>query len=1304
MADDRALCDTSASSIPEDPDGGKTNMKGVRVGLGAEAATDKRRSSVNINNNNRSSKRRSRASQAEDMHPPQALGPAYLTVDAVLEAANADSIDVRCRAIRLLSRLMTSRRCAATLGVSVVPALGRLIAWWLRTKDDPEANRTPRPPESAPPETGKLAVAGKKEAAAAGKAPAAEGVAANNEQTDADKAALLDAQLTTKRLEESDSTRVLRDEALAYALSVMRETAETSREGRVAIGKDHIAGLLVNVLKRLPCTAEEFFANSGRRLSITTNGKSCSETPTPSSVTAVYTKIPSAGEKSTAKSAEKGAGDGGMQHSPSNVKSSGFLDSSVLATHRCSSSKPDTTLDLSSTRCSWSSSSSPRRVFCWRGAKSRDPEVALFSPLDWDWDFEVGVFQEPVQPGLVLRAAALRVLLTVANGYDPAIEAAARLEATTLASPTKPKGGVAAAGATEASAQSGADGARSVLKNALTVCIDLLSVDVRHGEEHNDEINYDCEAHSTIDQCVAGKKTGAHQYPRIHPDGKPVKLTIDVMSGLPVGPSEELVHEEIRVACLRLLGSLLRLGSIAREAFLSAADTHRNHWRILLEKAHRPSTQPGPLLNLNKSGATADKGSGKIEGEGGTEVSWVKPDMFCRWEFHGSGQLQSLREALPYVRIISIFLVPLQNPDAPVTNIMAALVALKWLCREGEHEVGGTTPVLPLTDDDTATPLPLSKDGTTGALADTLAGVAVSMGVLVPLVTIWGCAVAAAGSGELPLETMGMVKECQVLIDYLIRRGHARESFWSSVRSLEQIAEAKAAAVEAAAQKKAQRKSKGGGKGSKSDKGSAAAVLPENDQLQEPGLSPASTPPAGRPDPNSGPDRATWGALLNAHVDEHRTQTYGATALLMATITGLETAISSLLLAGADPNMRGNDGRSSLMCALAQGMDMAVRGLVEAGADVDAVDLQGSNVLKCAFLCPSRRTMQHIMQKHPDARAEALPTGSGSSRVEACSSTGRRDSSTRTDLSSAEGGAPLGRPRSRSRKTSLSTSRSRSRSRSGSLSKERRRSSLGHSVFFSERNVIAAAVGGPGECRRPSLTSSMSGTDSARAAFRDSARRESMRPLKTPRGTIVVRGDARMVPYILACGADPNVSSGMGDFPLHWAVIGTETSVRIMNQHVKIVNGGGVFAVDSVSSRGGNCIQTNHSVGEKSTSLNEKVTKAGNQTVVNEEDLSLLKVLVKAGSALDSCDPQGLTALHAAVIASRGTFAGALLDAGASPNISDSLGCLPLHYACLRATSGFADLASRLLDLGMGRPLDKGVHRDLRKVRPVDEV
>lgn len=313
-----------------------------------------------------------------------------------------------------------------------------------------------------------------------------------------------------------------------------------------------------------------------------------------------------------------------------------------------------------------------------------------------------------------------------------------------------------------------------------------------------------------------------------------------------------------------------------------------------------------------------------------------------------------------------------------------------------------------------------------------------------------------------------------------------------------------------------------------------------------------------------------------------------------------------------------------------------------------------------------------------------------------------------TPIDGGRSGSRVGRRIS----SSQSESRSRSRSRSGSLTRDRRRSSLGRSVSFGEDAFAAgAAAGGAGSShRRLSRMASLSALDSARTALRDSARREPAHPLKTPRGTAIVRGDARMVPYILECGADPNVSSGAGDFPLHWAVTGTELAVRIMNQKVRIVAGGGAVgggeSAGSIRANG-----TTASERRASDGGNENLAAAtgagGDQAAAvataaddddQEQDLALLKTLIEAGSALDACNPDGMTALHAAVIAGRVTLAAALLDAGASPNVSDSLGCLPLHYTCLRAVSGYADLASRMLALGMGRPLNKGVHQDLRKV------
>lgn len=1307
MADDRALCDTTVTP--------KTEIDVTNRGAESDTPTEK----LGQTNSSASATNGGRKKREADCSSPT-RGPAYLSVDAVLAAANAESIDVRRRAIRLLSRLVSSRRCAMALGVSSIPSLGRLIAWWLRIKDNPDAHRTPGACEPTPPQSAKSASGGKAGAGRTGKAAAAAAAKDEPEDETAAAAALLDAKL----LEELDRTTVQRDEALAYALIVMLEVVKNGRDERLAIGEDANVALLVSVVERFPCTAEEFYVESAGHPSTAAAGHVGGDALASSSaVSAASTNFPAAGANGQIETNDgKGDGVAGPIHTLSRSANNGCSElEENLETDRRPSGRPGTALDLSAT-LRRETTINPRSLHCWRGQKSRDPEVALFSPLDWGWDFQVGVSQQPVQPGLILRAAALRILLEVVAGYGPTVEAAATGGVTASAPLKTSKGGTvrAAAGGTcaELAASSDAAGARSVLNHALPVCLDLLSVDVCHVNEHGD----------TADEGLAGGSSNNNN-PNSTQDGtaaastepgqqaggdvvatrRPLaKLTINMVSGLPVLPCEELVHEEIRVASLRLVGSLLRLGGVAREAFVSVADTHRNIWRTTLEEEDRqcitPKTNtPTTGTKPNKSPSSAGVAGTTSGGCSGDGQRWVAPQTFCSWDLRGDGDLRPLRASLPYVRVVSALLLPLRNPNAPVTNIMEALIALGRLCMEGEHEVGGTQPE-PLPEHcDIFQPLPSSREGTTGTLVDTLAGVAVSMGALIPLMSIWGCAVAAAGSGELPPDITGMVNECQTLIDYLIRRGHVRESFWSSLPSLDQIADAKAAAAEAAAPKKTERKSKGAGKGAKGGKGSSSPPAPEPEVEVKPVTPPSPLSPAGRPDPNLGPDQTCWRHLLNARADEQRTQTFGTTALLMATITGLDTAVDSLLLAGADPNVRGYDGQSPLMCALGQGMDEAARRLVEAGADVDAVNLQGSSVLKCAFLSPPRLVMQNIIHQRSEAKGEAISTGSCSVGLEDGPASSRRGSArTAADASPTGEGVSAGRSRARTRRGSLNVTRSRSRSRSGSLTKIPRRSSFGRATSFDENSRAGTGVApGPTDRRRLTRSSSASAIDSARTALRDSGRRESALPLKTPRGTTVVQGNSRMVPYILGHGADPNVSSGTGDFPLHWAVIGTELTVRIMNQNVRIVAAGGVAnATGNGAANGGKSSnQTETEAGVESSNVNRETSSIGDRDSDQDEDLALLKVLVGAGSALDVCNRSGMTALHTAVIAGRGVLAGALLDAGASPNVSDYLGCLPLHYACLRAFRGYADLAQRLLALGMGRPLDKGVHRDLRKVR-----
>lgn len=1237
MADDRALCDTFLEA--EMKPNAATNDGEDKTASGAPAAPGTSAKHANAGE--------------EPCPAAVALGPAYLTVDAVLAAANADSIDVRCRAIRLLSRLVSSRRNAAALGAAAVPSLGRLVAWWLRTKNDPEAHRTPRSLDATVLEGKSTAAGGAEKKASAAKAS---GGAPKDEPAFVGEEHLEAARLTIKRLEDADGTRVLRDEALAYALGVLLQLADTGEDERAAIGADMLVDLLAQVLKGLPCTPEEFYVNVKSGVLAEEDEDATSALGVDSVPRALVSGSPG----------DRVAGYGGEDnHAPVPVTDGNF-DEGYHPVATGLIDRPDTSLDL---RATGSNGTTRRHIFCWRGDKSHDLEVALFSPLDWGWEFAVSPSQEPVQPGLVLRAAVLRVLTTVVDGYTPSADSLAASPSVPM--PTGKSGAAAAATATAGSAaagstDSGEEGSCSILKHTLPVCLDLLSVDVRHGTV-TDDVGVDC------DKDVGNSPVMSREV-----------VTPDALSGTPVSPAEELVHEDIRLGCLRLVASLLRLGGVTREGLIFVADTNRNGWRKMLAALAGRFSETTMPENSDTRTRPGDTITGK--NASGGEL-WAKPETFCSWDFQ-RGEYSSLLSALPYVRAVSALLTPLSNPDAPSTHVMTALVALRRLCEEGELEPGGAQPEESAADEP---PLPSTRSGTTQALTDTLAGVAVGLGALVPLMSIWGSAVAAAGEGTLPVETAGMVDECQTLINYLIERGHSREAFWASLPSVDNTDDKVSAA--ARSQKKTQLKSKGSAKrskgGSKDEHDPAAALgaVTEGGVGQDP-----RSPPLGRPDPNLGPDRATWARLLNARVDDHRTHSSDKTALLMATATGLETAVHSLLVVGADPNVRGSDGRTPLMYALAQGMDEAVRKLVKAGGDVDAADLHGSTVLKAAFLSPPRQTVRNIMRRSSEAGAPTTPATAAAAaaavvlgRLPPSSATTRRCSTTRTNDSSLDS-STAGRPRSRSRSGSFSISRT--RTRTGSLATGRRRSSLNRAVSFNAGVPGESAASGWSDRRGFFRSSSMSATDSARAAFR-AGRRESVGPLKTPRGTIVVEGDARMVPYILACGADPNVSSGTGDFPLHWAVTGTDLTVRIMDQHMRIVAGGRIKRETEAKTNAGLTVGGGKEI---------RAYKGQESSPSPVGDLALLEVLVKSGSSLDACNLDGITALHAAVIADRADLAGALLDSGASPNVSDSLGCLPLHYACLRASRGYEELTSRLLSLGMGRPLVTGVHRDLRKV------
>ena len=49
-------------------------------------------------------------------------------------------------------------------------------------------------------------------------------------------------------------------------------------------------------------------------------------------------------------------------------------------------------------------------------------------------------------------------------------------------------------------------------------------------------------------------------------------------------------------------------------------------------------------------------------------------------------------------------------------------------------------------------------------------------------------------------------------------------------------------------------------------------------------------------------------------------------------------------------------------------------------------------------------------------------------------------------------------------------------------------------------------------------------------------------------------------------------------------------------------------------------------------------------------------------------------------------------DAGANPNLADQDGCLPLHYACMVAATGYPDLLEEILASGDNSPVAPACH------------
>ncbi|KDO32570.1 hypothetical protein SPRG_03045 [Saprolegnia parasitica CBS 223.65] len=143
-------------------------------------------------------------------------------------------------------------------------------------------------------------------------------------------------------------------------------------------------------------------------------------------------------------------------------------------------------------------------------------------------------------------------------------------------------------------------------------------------------------------------------------------------------------------------------------------------------------------------------------------------------------------------------------------------------------------------------------------------------------------------------------------------------------------------------------------------------------------------------------------------------------------------------------------------------------------------------------------------------------------------------------------------------------------------------------------------------------------------------------------------------------GSDPNVTSELGTYPLHWIL-------STCYLHANIRGCDLCFRLDSR---------------KHPASVIELWTTA----------------LLNAGSDMNACSKLGRTPLHLALLHGHSGPAKLLLERGADPFIRDRFGCFSLHYLCLGRCG---DASVELLDMVLSRAtkfdVTTGVHNDLRK-------
>ena len=332
------------------------------------------------------------------------------------------------------------------------------------------------------------------------------------------------------------------------------------------------------------------------------------------------------------------------------------------------------------------------------------------------------------------------------------------------------------------------------------------------------------------------------------------------------------------------------------------------------------SVEGGAYKLLEGAAKTLPPPSKRVEGadEARTEP-WSPADEFQVFDYSGS-PTESLAAAWPYVFTLSGVLSLLFNPETDARTLRGALDAVKALCWDEAKPAGAQE-----------------------AAVDTIAGVAISMGVLVPLVSLQQ----AMGDSADP----GLTEAISSLSVYLINRGKDRQGHWK-----EKVAEYQEALA--------------GWKERNETPEAEEPVEEEEDPKAKKKKAKAKAPVAAAEpmptevlgDPNKGPTYEQWQPLLNSVVDDIRNGQKNSTPLLAAQIGGITSIVEALLHAGANSNIADSEGVSPLMRAVGQGNEEAMVQVVGSGGDVDCIDKDGVNVLKFAFTAPMREQLDDLMK------------------------------------------------------------------------------------------------------------------------------------------------------------------------------------------------------------------------------------------------------------------------------------------------------------------------------------------------------